>query len=376
MSHARNKTNGLIYCMAVLALGVGLAACSGSGGDNARSKEDSGPRIDPETVREYSRNLQSYIDALLLCGSTQPADWAEAKKQFDILNPFIVFKEDPELIRAFKGGSELARKELARRGVMLQSVLVFTTGTYDRAKWEEARKILMEGGEPGQFLLCTTLLKMLLNGQNQTIWQHVRFALVESGPVALETSVGLAKELANATPADTAIFKMDDLVQVIMVVIGFGDPGTPTLEELAKSSKPNVRRSVARAIGESKDGSALPILLKLLLDSDWMVRMTAAQAMGQMTSARPTAGPALVDRLGKERDGLVFRTVVRSIGDLLYVEAIPNLMVVIEAPSRETVEVGMQALYILTGEKYLKREQWQDWYQRKYPDWKKKHTRS
>jgi hypothetical protein len=350
-----------------------LLACSGSAAEKPAAREQLAP-IDPDTVREYSRNLHQYIDALLLCGSTQPGDWAEAKKQFDILHPFLVFREDPELIRAFKGGSEIARKELSRRGVMLQSVMVFTSGTYDRAKWDEARKILMDSGEAGQFLLCTTLLKLLLNGQNAQIWQHVRFALVESGPLALDTSVGLAKELAEATPPDTAIFKMDDLVQVIMAVIGFGDRGTPALEELSKSAKLNVRRSVARAVGESKDGSALPILLRLLLDSDWMVRMTSAQAMGQMTSARSTAGPALVDRLGKERDGLVFRTVVRSIGDLLYAEAIPDLMKVIEAPSRETTEVGMQSLYILTGEKYLKREQWFEWYRSKYPDWKKKHA--
>lgn len=360
-------------CIAALLLAL-AAACSAPDGEKPSAKDD-GPRIDPETVREYSRNLQQYIDAMLLCGSTQPADWAEAKKQFDILHPFIVFKEDPDLIRAFKGGSELARKELARRGVMLQAVMVFTSG-YDKVKWDEARKILMDGGEAGQFLLCTTLLKMLLNGQNTQIFHHVRFALVESGPVALETAIGLAKELAAAVPSDTAIFRMDDLVQVVMVVIGFGDPGAATLDELSKHEKPNVRRSVARAIGESKDGSALPILMKLLLDSDWRVRMTSAQAMGQMTSARGTAGPALVDRLGKERDGLVFRTVVRSIGDLLYVDAIPDLMKVIEAPSRDTVEVGMQSLYILTGEKYLRREQWQDWYRSKYPDWKKKHAKS
>jgi hypothetical protein len=100
-----------------------------------------------------------------------------------------------------------------------------------------------------------------------------------------------------------------------------------------------------------------------------MVRMTAANAMGQMASARATAGPALMDRLGKERDALVFRTTMRALGDLLYVDAIPDLVKVLEVPSRETVDVAMQSLYILTGEKFLRREDWITWYKTRYPDW-------
>jgi hypothetical protein len=94
--------------------------------------------------------------------------------------------------------------------------------------------------------------------------------------------------------------------------------------------------------------------------------------MGRMTSARATAGPALVARLTQERDPLVLRTALRAVGDLLYVDAIPDLVRVLEVPSRETAEAAMQALYILTGEKFLKREQWQDWYQKRYPAWKEK----
>jgi hypothetical protein len=354
---------------ASLILVLVIGAC---GGTSARDREKNDPgNIDPEVMRQYSRNLQQYIDAMLLCGSTLPADWEEAKRQFDVLHPFLVFKEDPDLIRGFKAGSATARQELARRGVILRSLLVFGAGEYNRARWEDARKTLMESGEAGQVLLCTTLLKMLINGQNLEIWQHVRYALIESGPIALETTVGLAKEVASTTPAETAIFKMDDLVQLIMVIIGFGDAGTPHLEELSRSSKPNVRRTVARAIGESKDGAAVNILLRLLVDSDWMVRMATTQAMGQMTSARAVAGPALLDRVGKERDGLVFRTTLRALGDLLYAEAIPDLIRVLEVPSRETVDVAMQSLYIITGEKFLRRELWAEWYRTRYPDWKK-----
>ena len=362
----------MVLRRAPLILVLALGACSSAGSDAAKDKNDPG-KVDLNLLRQNSRNLQTYIDAMLLAGSAQPSDWAESKKQFDLVHPFYVFQEDPALIRQFKGGSELARKELGRRGMLLRSVQVLGSG-YDRGKWEDARKTLMDAGEAGQVLLCTSLLGMLLNGQNMTIFPQIRFALVESGPFALETTVGLAKELAVQTPADTAIFKMDDLVQVLMVIIGFGDAGTPALEEFSKHGKPNVRRCVARAIGESKDGSAIQTLIRMLQDSDWTVRMSATQAMGQMGSMRSVAGPVMVGRLGQEKDGLVFRATLRAIGDLLYADAVPELMKVLELPSRETLEAAMGALYIITGEKHLRREQWYEWYRTRYPDWKKKHS--
>ncbi|MBV8881508.1 MAG: HEAT repeat domain-containing protein, partial [Planctomycetaceae bacterium] len=327
---------------------------------------------DLETLRQQSKSLQQYVDAMLLCGSTQARDWEEAKRQFEVLQPLFVFREDPELIKEFRAGSESARKELARRGVLLRSMLIFGNGAYDRGKWEEARRTLMDAGEPGQFLLVTTLLKLLLNGQNQELWPHLRFALCESGKVALETSAGLARQLADNTPANTPVFHMDDLVQVLMVVIGFGDAGRPALEDLARSAKPNVRRATAKAIGEARDGSAAPTLIALINDPEYTVRATAAEAAGALASARPTLGPALVERIGKERDGKVLEKVLRSIGDLYYGDAVPDLIKVLEVPSREIAEVAMQALYIITGEKLLRKEQWAEWYRTRYADWKKR----
>jgi hypothetical protein len=357
---------------AALALLLALGACSAPRGEAAKDPNDPG-KLDLNLLKRNSRNLHDYIGAMLLAGSPQPADWAESKKQFDLVHPFFVFQEDPELIRQFKAGSETARKELGRRGMLLQSVVILSSG-YDREKWDAARKTLIDAGEPGQVLLCTTLLGMLLNVQNIQIFPQIRFALAESGAFALETTVGLGKELAAQTSADAAVFNMDDLVQVLMVVISFGDAGRGTLEEFSRSPKPNVRRCVARSIGESRDGSALPVLLRLLTDPEWTVRMSATQAMGQMASVRSQAGPALVDRLAKERDGLVFRGTLRAIGDLLYADAIPDLMKVLEMPSRETLEAAMGALYIITGEKLLSREKWYEWYRSRYPDWKKRHA--
>jgi hypothetical protein len=355
----------------LLILSLPLAACETSPAASKPKPADEA-RVDATRLVQYSKTIQEYIDAMLLCGSTIPADWEEAKRRFDLLHPFFVFKEDPDLIRDLKSGSASARQELARRGVILRSMLVFVSGQYNRVKWDEARKALMDSGEAGQVLLCTTLLKMLLNGQNQELWPHIRFTLAESGPMALETTAGLAKEMADRTPADTAVFAMDDLVQLYMVLIAFGDGGRPALEEHSRSPKVNVRRSVARSIGESKDGSAIQILMRLQEDPEWMVRMAAASAMGQMSSVRSTAGPALVARLGKERDGLVYRTTLRSIGDLMYADAVPDLIQVLEVPSRDTVEKAMEALYIITGEKFLRRDQWVEWYRTRYADWKKR----
>ena len=49
-----------------------------------------------------------------------------------------------------------------------------------------------------------------------------------------------------------------------------------------------------------------------------------------------------------------------------------QLIQVLEVPSREISEAAMQALYIITGEKLLRKDQWQDWYRTRYPDWLKK----
>ncbi len=351
---------------------LALAACPAP-------QQDAGPEArgdtrppDYEQFKAHARNLQLYIDAMLLCGSTQARDWEEAKRQFELLQPLFIFKEDPDLIREFRAGSVSARQELARRGVILRSMLVFGNGTYDRGKWEEARKTLMEAGEAGQVLLVTTLLKQLLNGQNQDIWPHIRYTLGECGKIGLETSSGLARELAANSPAITPIFHMDDLVQVTMVVIAYGDGGRPVLEELSRSPKPNVRRATAKAIGESRDGSAAPMLTRLLADPEYPVRATAAEGAGALASARGEMGAALVYRIGKERDGKVLEKVLRSIGDLYYVEAVPQLMQVLEVPSREISEAAMQALYIITGEKLVRKDQWQEWYRSKYKDWLKK----
>jgi hypothetical protein len=359
--------------MFVLALcaGIFLAACSqpDTRAPQATAEGDPGP-VDMEKLRHTTKNFQQFIDALLLCGSLSPRDWEDARRRFEVLHPFSIFREDPDLIRQFRSGSEDARKELARRGMILQALLVFQQ-KYDKARWDEARKTLMES-EPGQALLATTLLKMLLNIHFQEVWTYVRFTLVESGPMALATTVGLAEELMRVMPGETPVFKGEDLTQALLVIIGFGDAGQSHLETFSKSGKPNVRRTVARAIGEAMDDAAVPILIRLLTDPEWTVRTSAAEAMGRMAPARAQAGPALVARIHQERDGTVLRTVLRAIGDLLYADGVPDLIRMVEVPNHDTAKAAMSALYIITGERFLRREQWTEWYRTKYPAWKRK----
>lgn len=323
-------------------------------------------------AERFVSSLKQYIDALLLAGSLQPSDWEESRKKLTQLGPFFVFNEDPALVRRFREGDDAARRELARRGQILHAITVFSQG-YDRDKWEQARKTLVEAGEPGKVLLAVTLLQLLLNGQNQSVWIHLRYQLVAAGPVSLETAIGLSERLIQDMPKDTPIFKIDDLTQVLLVICGFGDAGVPYLEKLGRHEKPNVRRTVARTLGEALEASSVGVLVALLADEkEWTVRAAAAESMGRMTPARARAGAALVDRVGRERDMLVLRMVVSSIGLLGYYAGIPVLMRALDVPNREVIEAAMLSLVQITGERLARKELWLEWHRTQYAEWLKR----
>ena len=328
--------------------------------------------LDVDLATVSARTLRQYVDALVLCGGAQPSDWAAARRELDLIHPFHVFREDPRLIQEFREGSEAARAELGRRGALLRSMLTFS-GAYEKARWDDARKTLTAAGEPGQVLLVTTVLKLLIDGTFRENWHHLRYTMVETGKVAFETSAALLKELVARAPADKPLFKHDDIVQVLSVVIGFGDSGRPIVQELARSPKANVRRCVAEAVGETRDVSSVPVLLSLLSDDpSWPVRAAAAEACRRMSAARKTVGPALVDRLGKDREPYVMHRILRAIADVEYADGVPALLKALEVPSQTTAEAAMQALYVLTGERFKTREQWSQWYRAKYPEWRRK----
>lgn len=364
----------LAIVLSVLAGACTPSATTSRGGGDAESGKAMAPQVDLEFVRHLSKRHQEYIDALLLCGSPNPSDWEQAKRSMEI-SPYRVFDEDTALIQAFRAGDAGARAELARRGLLLNALTNFTKG-YDRVKWVEAHKILMDAGQPGQILLSTTLVEMLMNGQFREQWDHVRSTLVESGPVALETVIGWARALAEATPAQTAVYRFDDLTQAAMALIWFGDKASAVLGEYVKSPKPNVRRACARAIGEARHVPLAAALARMLgEDPDWTVRASAAEALGKMSGAQATAGKALLDRMKVERDRIVLKAVIEALGKLNYDEAVPVLMNTLDHPNIEMSSQAINSLYHITGERLTRKEQWLQWYATVYPRWKDRNRR-
>jgi len=357
------------FLAVLLAALAGACAPTGRGGD-ADGGENQAPPIDLELVRQLSKSHQQYVDALLLCGGPTPRDWDEAKRRLELLQPYRVFDEDPELIRSFRAGDDKARIELAARGLILDALMAFSKG-YDKRKWDDAHKVLMAAGQPGQILLSTTLVEILMNGQFRDRWDHVRSTLVETGPVALETVLGWARALADATPAQTAVYRIDDLTQAAMAMIWFGEKGLPGVEGFAKSPKPNVRRACARAIGEARHAPSAPTLVRMVgEDGDWTVRTSAAEALGKMAGAKAVAGQALVDRLKKGDDRIVMRATIEAMGTLRYEEGVTILVATLDHPNIEMSNLAMMSLYHITGERLTRKEQWLQWYRVSYPKWR------
>ncbi|MBI2901196.1 MAG: HEAT repeat domain-containing protein [Planctomycetes bacterium] len=348
-----------------------LIVLSSCGPTPRRSDATTTRPIDPGIFVEYTKVLDAYIKALLLLGSDNPADRAEAKRKLDALG-FAYFAEDRMFLEKLRTGTpddmEVARRELARRGRMLDLILVFTR-PYAQATWDHARRELLAIGEGGPEFLTISLLKILLNGQFRPVWSHIRFQLVEIGTVARETTAALAKERADATP-ETPIWKQEDLVQLLLVLISFGAEGRPAVAELAKHRVWNVRKAVARAVGEAVDPALAEILVGYLKgDPEWQVKAAAAEAIGRLRPARRTLGPVLVERMKAERDRFVLHAILRAIGEIRYLDAIPDLMNAIQVPNYDTAQVAMEALYFLTGKRLTTVPQWQRWYRDEYPAW-------
>ena len=354
-----------------------LAACSPSKQSLEREEQEKAFRLSEAAFRGYVQQLREYTAALLLCNSLTPRDWNESRRLLKVLQPFHVFDDDRALIGRFFKGDDVARRELGKRGTALDAMNVFSRKDTKESKkeWDRARITLLALGEPGQVLLTRVLLGMLLNGQFRNVWGHVRYQLVETGRPALETTVAVARELAKNTPADKAVFRSDDLTQLLLVILAFTE-GRPVIEEFASHAKPNIRRVTGAALGESFYPWGMPILIRLLSeDEEWMVRTSTAEALGRMTVASRQAGKALVARLYKERDRTVLGAVLLAIGNLNYADGIPDLMKVLEHPRLTTAEKAMRALYRITGLRITSKLKWQEWYREYYEDWKRKRGR-
>ncbi|GEM_PF-3132479 len=344
------------------------SACASS----SRPPEARGTKpIDPGVFVEVSKVFHEYIAALKLLDSPRSSDWEEGRRKLETLK-FAYFAEDRILIEKFRTGTpedrELSRKELARRGKMLELVLVFTR-PYAPATWEHARREMMALGEGAPEFLTISLLKILIHGRFREVWSQIRYHLVGIGDTAFETTVELSRKWADSTPA-TPIWKQEDLVQLFLAILGFGERGRTTLGEFAKHRTWNVRKAVARAVGDSGDVGSSAILVGYLEgDVDWQVKAAAAEAMGRLRPAKRSLGPVLVERMKKERDAFVRHEIIRALGVLKWAGAVPDLMRVLELPNYETVQFAMESLYFLTGERLTTPSQWKSWYATSYPKW-------
>jgi hypothetical protein len=347
---------------------ITLAALLGCAG--TPSSETAEPRpVTPEMLKPLTETYREYVGLLVQLDSPSPRDRSDAMLKLQA-TPYAYFPDDRDLIAKAAGKDDPARRELVRRGRILDALFAFW-GRVDLPKWNDARKQIVELGQDARIILVNTLFRMLLNGQLQEQWPQLRFQLIAIGDDAFETAVALFRVKAEQTP-DAIIFRKDDLVQVALVILGFGERGRPVIEEHAKSNRFNVRRAVAVALGEGRATEFLGVLERLLRsDPEWMVRADAATSMGSIRD-RARAGAALVEALKTERDRNVRRHIAESLGSLVHADAVPTLISSLEVADYEYAERAMFALFQITGERHLNADAWVKWYAKDYARWKAK----
>jgi hypothetical protein len=342
---------------------LGLALLAGCAAPPPKNEKT----VTAEMLKPLTEAYREYVAALVALDSPAPKEKSDALARLQS-TPYAYFPDDRELITKAAAGEDLARKELARRGKILDGMFVFW-GKPDTPKWNDARQRIVALGEDARVVLINTLLRMLLNGQLREQWAAIRFQLVEIGGETFETAVALFERLVEMTP-DTIIYRKDDLVQVALVILGFGEKGRPVFEKHGKSAKFNVRRAVAVAIGEGRATEHFEILDRLVrTDPDWMVRSDAADAMGSIRD-RARAGATLIEALKAERDRNVKPHIAASLGALVYADAVPVLIASLEAADYDYSEKAMFSLFQITGERHMTPAAWQKWYAKSYAKWR------
>ena len=82
--------------------------------------------------------------------------------------------------------------------------------------------------------------------------------------------------------------------------------------EKPRDEDPNTRVLAAQALGDMKDRTAVPALIRALKDTNQSVRVAAVQALGRIGPGASAAAPVLRQMLG-EQDGLLRDEVSRSL---------------------------------------------------------------
>jgi hypothetical protein len=355
---------------AALLVAATLAGCASAPPPAESATAQGGTTVTPEMLKPLTDAYREFVASLLQLDSVMPQDRADALRKLQA-SGYGYFPDDKSLIQKAAAGDDAARRELARRGNLLDAMFVFW-GKVDLPKWNDARKRIVALGQDARVILVNTLLRMLLNGHMREQWPQIRFQLIAVGDDAYVTAEALFKAKVERTPHDTPIFHKDDLVQVLLVILGFGEKGRPVIEEGSRSPKVNVRRSVAVALGEGRATEFVGLLGDLLKkDTDWKVRSDAAVALASIRD-RAAAGTILLQAFKAERDRNVRRLIAESLGALVYADAVPTLVQALDVPDYEFVERVMFALFRITGERFMNSDEWRTWYAKEYARWKAK----
>lgn len=285
-----------------------------------------------ETVGRF----QVYISALNRFGHASPDEWSRAVQELRSLPPHL-WAPDRELVDA-AATSPSARRELHRRGQVYALGQVFSED-YDPIKWERAWTQLRELGDSAVDYAAELLLRQLLTAHRRKSWDPLRYYLIECGDRGRELTLRMveaqAKEIAGRESAAGGIVPNASLNQCLQVLIGFGDQSRGRIQALARDRSPQVRATVAAALGESRDPAAFPILAGLAADPEWGVRATAAEGLGEHRYRRADAARTLSERLAVESNATVKLKILESMGRLRDRSTVEPMLAALEAAEKE-----------------------------------------
>ena len=157
--------------LGALILSLSAAGCAGGRGGASPVDPPDRTSMSPGLLKDWSKLVIRYIDALQYLNSPRPQDWAIADRELRSLKGFCIYPEERDFIYKFQRGDETARKELGRRGELYKAMSVFwapipLASDPERVKkmekllrkWETSRLTMMAGGEGGPELLAVTLI--------------------------------------------------------------------------------------------------------------------------------------------------------------------------------------------------------------------------
>lgn len=281
--------------------------------------------------------FQTYLAALNRFGSPSSDEWRHAIRELKTL-PEHLWAPDKVFVDAALT-SPAARRELHRRGQVYTLGQVFSE-EYDAIKWERAWSQLRELGDSAVDYTSELLLRQLLTAHRREAWEPIRYYLIECGDrgrdFTLKMVESLVKDVAEReAAAGGGVVPNASLNQCLQVLIGFGDQTRGRIQALVRDRSPQVRATVAAALGDSRDPALFPALTALAADPEWGVRAAAAEGLGEHRYRRADAARVLSGRLAAESNATVKLKILESMGRLRDPSTIEPMVAALEATEKE-----------------------------------------